>query len=374
MGNSNLSDARRDKNDEFYTQWRDIEVEMNAYLEYNPDVFRDKVVLLPCDDPTWSNFTKYFALRFDYLGLKKLISTSYAPNSNKSGQFYTPQESLFEGLEYDEETDFERGKIFILENDEKTRDGVINIDDIQWEYLKGDGDFRSPEVTKLRDEADFVITNPPFSLFREFIEWTLEGNCKFSVLGNMNAVTYKEIFPLIKENRMWPGQEFNKSMNFAIPSEYFIQEGSEEVDSLGRNIVKVPAICWFTNITHGKRNEPLSLMTKADNERFNKTVTGNIYAYKEYDNYKAIEVPSVSAIPSDYKGIMGVPISFLTKYCPEQFEILGIDFEVKEGTLGFLKKEGYTGKVDRGYIDGKRKYARIFIKHKNPESSPENPS
>src|SRR5699024_3274140 len=249
-------------------------------------------------------------------------------------QFYTPQESLFEGLEYDEETDFERGKIFILENDDKTKDGVVNIDDIQWKYLEGDGDFRSSEVTKLRDEADFVITNSPFSLFREFIEWTLEGNCKFSVLGNMNAVTYKEIFPLIKENRMWPGQEFNKSMNFAIPSEYFIQEGSEEVDSLGRNIVKVPAICWFTNIPHGKRNEPLSLMTKADNERFNKTVTGNIYAYKEYDNYKAIEVPSVSAIPSDYKGTMGVPISFLTKYCHEQYEILVIDFEVQEETLG----------------------------------------
>ena len=261
MGNSGLRKAQKEKNDEFYTQWRDIEVEMNAYLEYNPDVFRDKVVLLPCDDPTWSNFTKYFALRFDYLGLKKLISTSYAPNSNKSGQFYTPQESLFEGLEYDEETDFERGKIFILENDDKTRDGVVNIDDIQWEYLQGDGDFRSPEVTKLRDEADFVITNPPFSLFKDFIAWAVEGDCQFSVLGNMNAVTYKEIFPLIKENKMWPGQEFNKPMNFAIPSEYFVQEGAEEVDNLGRNIVKVPAICWFTNIPHGKRYEPLSLMS-----------------------------------------------------------------------------------------------------------------
>ena len=376
MGNSNLSDARRDKNDEFYTQWRDIETEMNAYLEYNPDVFRDRVVLLPCDDPTWSNFTKYFALRFDYLGIKKLISTSYAPNSNKSGQFYTPQESLFEDVEYDEETDFERGKIFILENDEKTGDGVVNIDDIQWDYLKGDGDFRSEEVTKLRDEADFIITNPPFSLFREFIEWTLEGNCKFSVLGNMNAVTYKEVFPLIKENRMWPGQEFNKSMNFAIPSEYFVQEGSKEVDNFGRNIVKVPAICWFTNIPHGKRNEPLSLMTKADNERFNKKVTSNSLAYRKYDNYDAIEVPSTSAIPSDYKGIMGVPISFLTKYCPEQFEILGARRWAKSQEL----LDAYTGncnppeKDKKTTIDGKETYDRIFIKHKNPESSPENPS
>ena len=361
MGNSNLSDARRDKNDEFYTQWRDIETEMNACLEYNPDVFRDKVVLLPCDDPTWSNFTKYFALRFDYLGIKKLISTSYALNSNKSGQFYTPQESLFEGVEYDEETDFERGKIFILENDKKTGDGVVNIDDIQWKYLERDGDFRSEEITKLRDEADFIITNPPFSLFKEFIDWVTEGDCRFSVIGNKNAVSYKEFFPLVKENKVWLGYTFPAT--FAIPGD----EGAEV------EFRAVPS-WWFTNIPHGKRNEPLSLMTKADNERFNKTVTGNMYAYKEYDNYKAIEVPSVSSIPSDYKGIMGVPISFLTKYCPEQFEILGIDFEVKEGTLGFLKRDGYTGKVDRGYIDGKRKYARIFIKHKNPESSPENPS
>ena len=334
MANSNLLNAKRAKQDEFYTQLSDIEKEMGAYLEYNPDVFKGKTILLPCDDPEWSNFTKYFVLHFQEFGIKKLISTSFNGG--------------------------ERGKILVLDG---TSGGCVNVGDIEWNYLEGDGDFRSAEVTTLRDEADFVITNPPFSLFREFMAWVFEGNCKFSVLGNMNAVTYKEIFPLIKENRMWPGQEFNKSMNFAIPSEYFIQEGSEEVDSLGRNIVKVPAICWFTNITHGKRNEPLSLMTKADNERFNKTVTGNIYAYKEYDNYKAIEVPSVSAIPSDYKGIMGVPISFLTKYCPEQFEILGIDFEVKEGTLGFLKKEGYTGKVDRGYIDGRRKYSRILIRH-----------
>lgn len=380
MGNSNLTSAKREKNDEFYTQWKDIEVEMNAYLEYNPDVFRDKVILLPCDDPTWSNFTKYFALRFDYLGIKKLISTSYAPNSNKSGQFYIPQKSLFEEFEYDEKTDFERGKIFILENDDKTKDGVVNIDDIQWKYLEGDGDFRSEEITKLRDEVDFVITNPPFSLFREFIDWVNEGSCQFSVLGNINAVTYKEIFPLIKENKMWPGQEFNKSMNFAIPSEYFIQEGSEEVDSFGRNIVKVPAICWFTNIPHGKRNKPLSLMSKVDNERFNKKVNNNPHAYKKYDNYDAIEIPSTSAIPSDYKGIMGVPISFLTKYCPEQFEILMMAggnsrVNTKEEVL---EEVGYEfNKNDRGggcIVDGTLKYARLMIRHKNLKTSPENPS
>ena len=375
MGNSNLNSAKRDKNDEFYTQWKDIETEMNAYLEYNPDIFRDKVVLLPCDDPTWSNFTKYFALRFDYLGLKKLISTSYAPNSNKSGQFYTPQESLFEGLEYDEETDFERGKIFILENDEKTKDGVVNIDDIQWEYLEGDGDFRSPEITKLRDEADFVITNPPFSLFREFIDWVAEGDCKFSVIGNMNTVIKKDFFPLIKDRKVWlganspGGSRKGNSLSFYLPS----VDGKEREE-------KTVSSWWYTNIPHGKRYEPLSLMTKADNERFNKKVTSNPHSYKKYDNYDVIEVPSTNAIPSDYKGVMGVPISFLTKYCPDQFEIImmtraGADNSTEEDVL---KRVGYTKNPNdlggSAMVDGKLKYSRVFIKHKNPESSPENPS
>ena len=204
MGNSSLNSAKKAKNDEFYTQLKDIEIEMNAYLDYNPDVFRDKVILLPCDDPTWSNFTKFFALNFKKLGIKKLISTSYAPNSNRSGQFYTSQMSLFETIDYDEKKDCERGKIFILENDEKARDEVINIDDIQWDYLEGDGDFRSAEISKLRDEADFVITNPPFSLFREFINWLFaENGCQFAVIGNINAATYKEFFPSIKENKVW---------------------------------------------------------------------------------------------------------------------------------------------------------------------------
>ena len=312
MLNSSLNKAKKARNDEFYTVWKDIENEMNAYLEYNPDVFRDKVVLLPCDDPTWSNFTKYFALRFDYLGIKKLISTSYAPSSNKDGQFYTPQESLFEGVKYNKETDFERGKIFILENDDKTRDGIINIDDIQWNYLEGDGDFRSEEVCALRDEADFIITNPPFSLFKEFMKWIYESsvdNVGYCIIGNKNAVTYKEFFPYIKRNEVWLG--------YGIPSVFRVPFFEDDKDEY-----KTVPSWWYTNILHGKRNEPLSLMTKKENERFNKKVTGNIYAYKKYDNYDAIEVPATSAIPSDYKGAMGVPISFLTKYNSEQFEIL----------------------------------------------------
>ena len=367
MGNSNLRKAHKEKNDEFYTQWKDIEVEMNAYLEYNPDVFRDKVILLPCDDPTWSNFTKYFALRFDYLGLKKLISTSYAPNSNRSGQFYTPQESLFEGIEYDEETDFERGKIFILENDEKTKDGVINIDDIQWEYLEGDGDFRSPEVTKLRDEADFVITNPPFSLFKEFIDWITEGDCEFAVIGNKNAVNLKNFFPLVKDGKVWLGYSFPAT--FAVPG-----EDGDDVEFRA-----VPS-WWFTNIPHGKRNEPLPLMTMSDNERFNKKVTSNPHAYKKYDNYNAIEVPATNAIPSDYTGVMGVPISFLAKFCPEQFEIIsGWSYGKNVPNPGaknteYIDNKGKVKMANGPIVDKAPKYFRILIKHKNPESSPENPS
>ena len=381
MGNSNLRKAHKEKNDEFYTQWSDIEVEMNAYLEYNPDIFRGKVVLLPCDDPTWSNFTKYFALRFDCLGLKKLISTSYAPNSSKSGQFYTPQESLFEGVEYDEETDFERGKIFILENDEKTKDEVVNIDDIQWEHLKGDGDFRSEEITKLRDEADFVITNPPFSLFKEFIDWVTEGDCKFSIIGNMNAVILKNFFPLIQNNKVWPGYSISSGdREFRVPENYPLNASGTRTDEHGNKFIRVKGVRWFTNIPHGKRHQPLSLMTKADNERFNKKVTNNPHAYRKYDNYDAIEVPSTNAIPSDYAGVMGVPITFLDKHCPEQFEILSGWNRGSNSpnpgaeTVKVTSKNGETTMWNGPAIDNTPKYFRILIKHKNPESSPENPS
>lgn len=202
MANSSLQAARNAKNDEFYTQWADIEREMNAYLEYDPDVFRDKVVLLPCDDPKWSNFTKFFALRFEDFGLKKLISTSYAPRSNSA--FDSLQPSLFDVIDpydsqdaqYDETQAWENERMFVLEREDVSGDGIINIDDLQWTYLKGDGDFRSEEVTRLRDEADVVVTNPPFSLFREFVSWLVDGDAKFSIVGTENAITYREFFPL----------------------------------------------------------------------------------------------------------------------------------------------------------------------------------
>ena len=194
-----LGNARKNKNDEFYTQFSDIQKEMNAYLEYNPNVFKNKTILLPADDPEWSNFTKFFAQNFERFGLKKLISTSYAYESKKITEPY--QLSLFESEspKFDKDKTKVKGKIFVLDKDEN-KSGKIDIEDLQWDYLEGDGDFRSDEVKKLRDESDIIITNPPFSLFREFVNWILEKDKKFIIIGHQNATSYKEIFPLIKYN------------------------------------------------------------------------------------------------------------------------------------------------------------------------------
>jgi hypothetical protein len=204
MANQNLGDAKKAKNDEFYTQYHDIQKEMGAYLDFDPDVFRGKTVLLPCDDPEWSNFTKYFAQRFQELGLRKLISTSYAPNSKPAEIPYQPTLFEMEDEKFDEKKTKSNGKIFTLTQD-NTGDGVVNFEDLEWTYLEGDGDFRSEEIKTLRDEADIIITNPPFSLFREFLEWVMEGKKSFSIIGSMNAITYREVFPLIMENKIWLG-------------------------------------------------------------------------------------------------------------------------------------------------------------------------
>ena len=270
MANSNLKEAKAAKNDEFYTQFHDIEVEMNAYLEYDPNVFRGKTILLPCDDPEWSNFTRYFAAKFDELGLKKLISTSYAPDSKRYKIPYQP--SLFEqdAPQFDKTKTSVNGKIFILEKD-KSGDGRINIDDLEWEYLNCDGDFRSKEVTKLRDEADFIITNPPFSLFREFLAWIIEGGKRFAVIGNMNAITYKEVFPLIKNNQIWLGATGNgNDMVFGVPEGAKVDDKDrQKAARLGYvgNYTRLGNSCWFTSIEHGRRHQPLSLMSMADNLR-----------------------------------------------------------------------------------------------------------
>jgi hypothetical protein len=322
--NSNLSAAKGAKNDEFYTLWADIEREMNAYLEYDPDVFRGKTILLPCDDPEWSNFAKFFALHFMDYGLKKLISTSYAPDSKPADLIYEPTLFEAEAPQFDPAKTRSHGKKFVLEAKDINGDGVVNIEDLRWEYLDGDGDFRSAEVTALRDEADIVVTNPPFSLFREFISWLVEGGAKFSIIGSSNAVTTKELFPLIKNNTLWKG------LGFAKGDAYFrIPEGARTGYAAGvydaeTSTVHFRNVSWFTNIDHGRRHEALKLMTMADNKKYSKHKEVRESGYQKYDNFNAIEVPYTDAIPGDYDGVMGVPISFLDKYNPDQFEIVGI--------------------------------------------------
>ena len=325
--NASLGAAKNAKNDEFYTQYSDIEAEMNAYVEYDPDVFRDKTILLSCDDPEWSNFTKYFASNFERFGLKKLISTSYAKGAGNR------QLTLFEATSplYDEEKHETRGKLFTLTRD-KDDSGSIDTDDIEFSgYLEGDGDFRSAEVCKLRDEADIIITNPPFSMFREFLAWIMEGNKWFSIIGNQNAITYKEVFPLLKENKMWLGYSIHSGdRKFNVPDDYPLEAATCGIDSDGRKFIQVKGVRWFTNIEHGQRHEHLQLDTMEHNLKFNKGLRKKLendygeLQYLKYDNYEAIEVPMTECIPSDYDGMMGVPITFMDKYNPNQFEIVAL--------------------------------------------------
>lgn len=352
MANDNLGNAKAAKNDEFYTQYADIEKEMNAYLDFDTDVFRDKVVLLPCDDPEWSNFTKYFAENFEKLGLKMLISTSYAPDAKPKE--LNLQMSLFEqeSPKFDKGKARTNGRIFTLERD-RNSDKKINFDDIEWDYLKGDGDFRSDEVRALRDQADIIITNPPFSLFRPFLAWIVEANKKFVIIGNMNAITYKDVFPLIMKNRIWLGQSISSGdREFGVPDSYPLESAGWRIDEEGKKYIRVKGVRWFTNLDHGRRHQPLPLMTKADNKKFSKHKEVKGVGYQKYDNYDAIEVPFTDAIPSDYQGVMGVPISFLDKYSPEQFEIVKF-------------RHGNDDK-DLRLKDGKTPYFRILIKHRSP--------
>lgn len=325
--NSNLRAADKAKNDEFYTQYADIQKEVNAYIEYNPDVFRGKTILLPCDDPEWSNFTKFFAQNFEFFGLKKLISTSYAIESKNYKTDWQPTLFETENPLYNADKSRVKGKIFTLDHDTNTN-GRIDINDLQWQYLEGDGDFRSAEVTALRDEADIIITNPPFSLFREFVAWIMEGQKQCLIMGNKNAITYKELFPLIKENKIWLGYtSISLDILFKVPKEMELELLTQKEGSsyrlINNEIFARSASVWFTNIDHNRRHQPLKLMTMADNLKFNKKLKGQTEYYR-YDNYDAIEIPFTEVIPSDYEGVMGVPISFLDKYCPEQFEIVGI--------------------------------------------------
>ena len=370
MANENLGAAKKAKFDEFYTQYHDIEKEMNAYLDYNKDVFRDKTILLPCDDPEWSNFTKYFAQNFERLGLKKLISTSYAPDSKPKE--LDLQLSLFEtqSPKFDKAKARANGKIFTLTRD-TTGDRKINVEDLEWEYLKSDGDFRSSEVTALRDEADIVITNPPFSLFREFLGWITAADKMLVILGNMNAITYKEVFRLIKENRLWLGESIHSGdREFEVPQSSDTRSPSLRVDEDGRKFIRVDGIRWFTNIDHGRRHQPLMLMSEEENTKFSKHKEVRGVGYKKYDNYDAIEVSYTDAIPSDYLGMMGVPISFLSKYNPDQFEIIGSFNAGEHGEeLGAVKTQimvkGKPLMWNGPVVAGEPQYKRIVIRHRS---------
>ena len=228
---------------------------------------------------------------------------------------------------------------------------------MQWQYLEGDGDFRSAEVTALRDEADIIITNPPFSLFREFLTWIMETKKQFAIIGNQNAITYKDVFPLIKENKIWLGKGFTGGAGHFIS----LYEDYATAGDHKEGMIRVSGVVWFTNIEHGRRHQPLKLMTMADNLKFNKKLKG-LKEYQHYDNYDAIEVPFSDAIPSDYDGVMGVPITFLDKYCPEQFEILGATESEGKGFSNGLWKE--ESKVSQPVVNGQRVYKRIFIRKK----------
>ena len=375
-----LLSAKAANKNEFYTQYHDIEKEVNAYVEYNKDVFRDKTILLPCDDPEWSNFTKYFSANFERFGLKKLISTSYA-----KGWANNHQITLFElnSPEYNQELHQHRGKLFVLERD-VDGSGKIDQDDIEFSYMEGDGDFRSDEVTKLRDEADFIITNPPFNtMFREFFSWVVESGKQFLFIASINSLTLKDVFPYVQRNEVWVGTGMGRWISgFIVPNDYELYGTEAGLNEKGQHVVATNNCLWLTNIDHGKRHEALKLMTMDDNLRYNKTLCkklkkkfGDDTKYQTYDNYDGIlDVPLTEAIPSDYDGVMGVPISFMDKYNPEQFEIMGITD--RQGTSGLrtkiynaedspkwndLNARGVVKLPDGTYI---QIYARILIRHR----------
>ena len=331
--NQSLHSAKAAKQDEFYTQYVDIQKEVEAYLEFDTDTFRNKIVYCNCDDPFESNFFKYFAANFNKLGLQRLITTSYDGSPIAGAQ-------LTFG-EYDEGNGKrQKPKAIAVEIEEVkdvNGDGATGIEDVKV-FLKqnphtrtrlaGGGDFRSAECTELLKQADIVVTNPPFSLFREYVAQLVEHGKKFLIIGNMQAITYKEVFPLIKADKLWMGVTIHSGdREFRVPDHYPLNAAGWRVDENGVKYIRVKGVRWYTNLDHGRRHQNLPLMTMKDNLRFSKhkEINGKA-AYDRYDNFNAIEVPFTDAIPSDYDGMMGVPITFLDKYNPEQLEIVGYEY------------------------------------------------
>jgi hypothetical protein len=393
--NRGLSAAKEAKKDEFYTQYVDIQKEVEAYLEFDPNTFRGKVVYCNCDDPFESNFFRYFAANFNKLGLQRLITTSY------DGSPIAGQGELFP--EYNEGNGKRKKPkalaVILDQVKDEDGDGAVNIEDVKLFLkrnkaariaLKGDGtygggDFRSTECIAFLKEADIVVTNPPFSLFRQYVAQLVEHGKKFLIIGNMQATTYKETFPLIKDNKLWLGATIHSGdREFRVPDHYPLAAAGWRVDDSGVKYIRVKGVRWYTNLDHGRRHQELPLMTAEENLRFSKhkEVKGN-EAYLRYDNYDAIEVPFTDAIPSDYTGVMGVPISFLDKYNPDQFEIVGtLDssdpnnpyrtkwYSSQDQKDAFFRRFGKTGSFPlnmSGVINDAKVYKRVLIRHRHPQ-------
>ena len=373
MANKNLNAAKTAKKDEFYTQMSDIERELQHYWQH----FRGKTILCNCDDPYESNFFKYFALRFNQLGLKKLICTCY------NGSPVQGDELMIDWGDFTEEPKKIAYKVEITEVRDMNGDGAVDLSDVQY-LLQNDknvlsilktGDFRDPECIELLKEADIVVTNPPFSLFREYLAQLIEYNKLFLIIGNVNAVSYKEVFPLIIKDKLWFGPSISSGdRKFNVPKDYPLNASGCGVDENGRRFIRVKGVRWFTNLDHNKRHEEMDLVCRYSPEE-----------YPSYDNYNAIDVSSTSEIPFDYDGIMGVPITFLDKYCPEQFEIIGAETNDFAEELGIkpigkewierYRQAGGTGHYTanmRNLVmtkNGKPKkaYFRIIIRNKHPK-------
>lgn len=338
--NRNLNQAARAKKDEFYTQLSDIEKELKYYRKH----FKGKVVYCNCDDPRISNFFHYFSYNFEKLGLRKLITTCY---KNK-------ELNLFSRNDSDE-------AIALQYEGDKSGTGVPDLEEIGVSPLKGDGDFRSDECIELLKKSDIVVTNPPFSLFREYVAQLMAYKKKFLIIGNQNAVTYKEIFPLIKNNKIWYGASIHSGdREFGVPDNYPLNAATHRTDEQGRNFIRVKGVRWFTNLDFKERHEDLILYKKYTPEE-----------YPSYDNYEAIEVSKTKDIPMDYEGAMGVPITFLDKHSPDQFEILGItdrdnNSGLKTKQYGPGDSENYADLNRRGVIkegsELRSTYARILIR------------
>lgn len=365
----NLTKAKKAKNDEFYTQYIDIQKEIEKYLDYNPDTFCNKTVYCNCDDPFESNFFRYFVLNFSKLGLKQLITTSYKPSPVANTQL-----GLFGN---DKTLKSEKGRSKITANKfviNEVRDidenGEFNLEDVakqlkankhnEWAPLTGDGDFRSNECVELLKQSDIVVTNPPFSLFREYVKQLFDYDKKFLIIGNINCITYKEIFQKIKNNKAWLGNGMGRWISgFIVPESYDLYGTEARVDENGNRIVATNNCLWLTNLDHGRRHHPLPLMTMAENLKYSKhKEIKDKESYDKYDNFDAIEVPFSDAIPKDYAGVMGVPISFLDKYNPDQFEIVGCSYD-------YGRPDGWAKNIDMAVsINGTNVYKRILIKHK----------